>query len=256
MVDFNSLSQLPDERYSGIGWQADELMPGYVAVFDALPLTYQSDMPCYCSPLKLMEAMGCGVVPVVPGLGDLADVVNHGKTGLVFKAGDEEQLLQHLESLITDRDLLESIGRQAAIEARQHSWARIAEHVLESIVQKGGKSSGEVLQLAFKELKNVNLDVDLVRRVAIERAGAIHIEVHQADKQRFFLYDDNQFQELQAGRDAKIPLVKNLEGSGFTSAHTIISYRPGRRIVLDCREGVRVGIIKAYKKRKTALAAD
>lgn len=254
--DFNSLGRLPADRYTRIGWQPHELMPGYVAIFDALPLTYQSDMPCYFSPLKLMEAMGCGVVPVVPGLGDLADVVNHGKTGLVFKAGDEEQLLQHLESLITDRDLLETIGRQAAIEARQHSWASIAEHVLESTVQKGGKNSGEVLQLAFRKLKNVNLGVDLVRRVAIERAGAIHIEVHQADKQRFFLYDDNQFQELQVGQDAKIPLVKNLKDRGFASAHTIISYRPGRRIVLDCTGGTQAGIIKAYKKRKTALAAE
>lgn len=130
--DFDGLKHLPDNRYTRVEWQPHRDIPRYVAAFDMLPLTYQADMPCYFSPLKLMEAMACGVVPLVPDLGDLPDAVAHRETGLVYKAGNEEQLLEQLESLISDKALLESIGRRAATEASRHSWARIAGYVLES----------------------------------------------------------------------------------------------------------------------------
>ena len=89
-------------------------------------------MPCYFSPLKLMEAMACGVVPLVPDLGDLSATVKHGATGLVYPAGDAEQLLEKIRRLIADKALLEGMGRRAAIEAGRHSWERIARNVLES----------------------------------------------------------------------------------------------------------------------------
>ena len=127
---FEGLERVPQNRYTRVEWQPHEEIPRYVAAFDALPLTYQADMPCYFSPLKLMEAMGCGVVPLVPGIGDLPNVIRHGQTGLVYEAGNEDQLLKQMESLIADKDLVEKIGRQAALEARRHSWTRIADHAL------------------------------------------------------------------------------------------------------------------------------
>ncbi len=130
--DFDGLEDLPDNRYTRIKWQPHQEIPQYVAAFDVLPLTYQADLPCYFSPLKLMEAMACGVVPLVPDLGDLPDAVTHRETGLVYKAGDEQQLLEQLESLITDKTSLESIGQRAAAEASRHSWIRIADYALES----------------------------------------------------------------------------------------------------------------------------
>lgn len=130
--DFDELDQIPENRYTRVEWQPHKEIPRYVAACDVLPLTYQADMPCYFSPLKLNEAMACGVVPLVPNLGDLPDAVKHLKTGLIYKAGDQEQLLKQLESLIADRDLLENLGREAAKEASQHSWKMIAHHVLEA----------------------------------------------------------------------------------------------------------------------------
>ena len=130
--DFEELRQLPENRYTRVEWQPHKEIPRYVAACDVLPLTYQADMPCYFSPLKLTEAMACGVVPPVPDLGDLPVAVKHLETGLVYKAGDNNQLLKQLESLIANQDLLESLGRQAANEARRHSWDLIADHVLGS----------------------------------------------------------------------------------------------------------------------------
>ena len=129
--DFDDLERLPEDRYTRVPWQAHEDVPGYVAAFDVLPLTYQPDMPCYFSPLKLMEAMACGVVPVVPDLGDLPDVVDHCRTGLVYRAGEGKQLRMLLQSLITDRAKLERVGLASAREAERHSWAHIANHALQ-----------------------------------------------------------------------------------------------------------------------------
>lgn len=133
--DFKCLERLPSDQYTRVKWQPHKEIPRYVAAFDALPLTYQPDMPCYFSPLKLMEAMACGVVPLVPDLGDLPDVVQHGHTGLVYSAGNRDQLQQQLESLIADKSMLADMGGSAAIEASRHSWTRIAAFALEAVVQ-------------------------------------------------------------------------------------------------------------------------
>lgn len=128
--DFDSLKRLPGDRYTRIQWQPHHEIPRFVAAFDTLPLTYHADIPCYFSPLKLMEAMACGVVPLVPDLGDLPETVKHQRTGLVYKAGDQEQLQQQLQLLINDKALLDILGRHAANEASRHSWGRIAGEVL------------------------------------------------------------------------------------------------------------------------------
>ena len=130
--DVDELGQLPANRYTQVEWQPHKEIPRYVAACDVLPLTYQADMPCYFSPMKLTESMACGVVPLVPNLGDLPDAVKHQETGLVYKAGDEDQLLAQLESLISDHELLENLGREAAREASLHSWTLIASHVLKA----------------------------------------------------------------------------------------------------------------------------
>ncbi len=254
--DFESLACVPEDRYTQIGWQAHEMMPRYVAAFDVLPLTYQADMPCYFSPLKLMEAMGCGVVPVVPDMGDLPDIVTHQVTGLVYKAGDSAQLLQQLESLILDKHLQDTLGQRAATEAARHSWTNIAEHVLETAACCHREISSGALQSAFSKLRSIHIDEQQVRRVAVEKQGAIHLEVRQAGRQRYFVYQAAELSELQAGSDSKIPFALRWRESNFAKNHAIISYRPGRRMVLGSEMEDQTHVIKAYRKRKTAQAAE
>ena len=139
--EFSELQRLPEERFTRIGWRPHEEIPGYVAAFDALPLTYQPDMPCYFSPLKLREAMACGVVPLVPALGDLPLSVEHGKTGIVYSAGDGEQLLEQLELLVADSYKCGELGRNASVEAARHSWDRIAAYALDSAMATGAREN-------------------------------------------------------------------------------------------------------------------
>jgi len=138
--DFDEVlkDRIPADRVTRVGWVDHEEVGSYVATFDALPLTYAPDTPCYFSPLKLTEAMACGVVPLVPQLGDLTTVVEDGVSGIVYDGSDLSSLRSALERLIHDLSLRKSLSQQAVRCAESHSWARIAEFVLEN----GQTSSG------------------------------------------------------------------------------------------------------------------
>jgi len=116
-----------------VGWVPHEEVGHYVACFDALPLTYARDEPCYFSPLKLLEAMACGAVPLVPDLGDLAQTVEFGRTGVLYRAGDYDALVRELEQLARDEERRVLLGAAAAHAARRRSWTGIAANVLETV---------------------------------------------------------------------------------------------------------------------------
>jgi len=138
--EFSELATLPAHCHTRIGWQPHDAMPAFVAAFDALPLTYQPDVPCYFSPLKLMEAMACGVIPVVPGMGDLASVVEHGKTGLVYEPGNSNALVESLAGMAADPKLRKTMGRLAASKASEHSWKGIASAILQRVIEPRSRS--------------------------------------------------------------------------------------------------------------------
>lgn len=102
-----------------------------VAAFDALPLGYGADAPFYFSPLKLLEAMACGAVAIVPDLGDLPELVERGRAGLVYRAGSVEELARALERIVRDGQLRARLGARAVEIAADHSWTAIARAALE-----------------------------------------------------------------------------------------------------------------------------
>jgi len=123
-----------------------------------------------------------------------------------------------------------------------------------NIEQKSGQPS--VLRQALAKLQGLQLDNEQVKRVAVGRQGVLHIEVHEADAQRFFVYEANGLRELQPENDPKIPLLAKLREDDFAAEHTLISYRPGRRIVLGPVRGRHDTIVKGYRKHQAALPAE
>lgn len=129
--EFSALSELSASNYTRLPWVDHEQIPALIGRFDALPLTYPPDTPCYFSPLKLAEAMACGAVPVVPDLGDLASAVAHGRNGMVYPAGDLDALVGALASLIENPSLKSALAEAAARSAREQGWDRIARRILD-----------------------------------------------------------------------------------------------------------------------------
>lgn len=137
--EFSELARLPTGSYTRKDWIEHQELPAYISSFHALPLTYSPQTPCYFSPLKLMEAMACGVVPVVPKLGDLPVIVNDGVNGLVYPAGDSEALIERLVSLISDRGLHQEMSLEAAAAAHAYEWKGIARNALEHLELSTGE---------------------------------------------------------------------------------------------------------------------
>lgn len=105
-------------------------MPLLVACFDILPLAYALDAGFYFSPLKLLEAMACGVVPVVPDLGELPELVGNGAAGLVYPAGSTPALVAALELLIGDEARRARLAAHCITLAQRRSWTAIASEAL------------------------------------------------------------------------------------------------------------------------------
>jgi glycosyltransferase involved in cell wall biosynthesis len=127
------LAYVPRElraRVHVTGWLDAEALGAHVAAFHVLPLTYAADAPCYFSPLKLLEAMACGVVPIVPELGDLPAAVGHGRAGVVVRPGDARALADAIAGLIEWPDVRERLAREAQRVAGRRSWVTVAREIL------------------------------------------------------------------------------------------------------------------------------
>ena len=124
------------EYVTRVPWVDHADIASYVACFDALPLTYHSDAPCYFSPLKLAEAMACGVVPIVPDIGDLTRVVEHERNGLVFDCENLDAFTRCVGRLVENREDHRRLSLGAVETAVSMSWNRIASFILERVAAR------------------------------------------------------------------------------------------------------------------------
>jgi glycosyltransferase involved in cell wall biosynthesis len=130
--DFGShwRGRLPEEHVTHRPWAEQAKAARIVACFDVLPLCYAAGEACYFSPLKLLEGMAVGAVPVVPALGDLPRSVRHEHDGLVYPAGYQAAFVAELERLALDPALRARLGRAARATAESHTWKDVARAVL------------------------------------------------------------------------------------------------------------------------------
>ena len=126
----------PAARFTHIPWVLHAEVGQYVATFDALPLTYAREAPCYFSPLKLAEAMACGVVPVYPPLGDLDRVLRDGENAVAYTPGDARSLAGALRDLAADPERRARLASAAVAAAREMGWERIAASALEGLAPR------------------------------------------------------------------------------------------------------------------------
>lgn len=101
--------------------------------FDAAlaPYPEPSGHSFYFSPLKLFEYMACAVPVVGARIGQIAEVVSDGETGLLYPPGELDGLTAACERLLADPPLRERLGRAGAEHVRsRYTWegnaARVA----------------------------------------------------------------------------------------------------------------------------------
>jgi glycosyltransferase involved in cell wall biosynthesis len=69
---------------------------------------------CYeCAPMTVIEAFACGLPVIASNIGSVPEFVEHGRTGLLFRPGDAEDLARQVRWTIEHPDRL-ALMRQAA----------------------------------------------------------------------------------------------------------------------------------------------
>ena len=115
------------DRVTFAGLVGRDRIARYVAAFDIALLPRCVE---YCSPLKLFEYMAAGKPTVAAAIGQIEEVIEHGKTGLLYPSGDHEQLAQGLASLLYSPELSSAIGTAAREKIlTDYTWKAIASRV-------------------------------------------------------------------------------------------------------------------------------
>lgn len=109
--------------------RAAEILSGFDIALAPYPPT---EHEFYFSPLKLFEYLACGLPVAAARLGQIAEVVRDGETGLLYPAGDVAALTAACDRLLSEPALRRRLGQAAAREIRDrytwdHNAARVAE---------------------------------------------------------------------------------------------------------------------------------
>jgi len=75
-------------------------------------------------PCAMMEAMSCGMLVVVPDVGNIRDVIAHGVNGMLFKKNDSETFFEYLKEALTHYERFDEVRKKAREKIVQdHSFS-------------------------------------------------------------------------------------------------------------------------------------
>ena len=113
---------LPHEEMSELIRQFDIALAPYPVL----------DHVFYFSPLKLFDYMACGVPVVAAAVGQIAEVIRDGDTGLLYPPGDLDALTAACTRLLADSALRQRLGEAAAAAVHaNYTWMRNATRIVE-----------------------------------------------------------------------------------------------------------------------------
>ncbi len=92
--------------------------------------------------LALMEAQACGLPVVASGVGGILSLIQDGKTGILVKPEDVEELSQAIIKLIENKSLARSLGQAASDHAHQHYSCEIMGRKTMGLYEQFVKKSG------------------------------------------------------------------------------------------------------------------
>ena len=90
----------------------------------------------------VQEAQASGVPVVAPAAGGPLDLVEPGRTGLLYDPGDRSSLRTTVADLVADAELRGSLARQALEGVRTRSWSTVVDELIEvhyaAVLGRGG----------------------------------------------------------------------------------------------------------------------
>ena len=115
-------------------------VPRFLAAMDVVVVPYSNEGESYFSPLKLFEAMAMAKPIVGARVGQVAEVLTHGETGLIYEPGNADDLSARIGEVLDMPDRGAALGmaarRQAeATQTWDHNAHRITA-VAQSLLQR------------------------------------------------------------------------------------------------------------------------
>lgn len=104
-----------------LGKKNQDSLPYYYSAAEAVivPSQYES------FGMVALEAMACGKPVVASQIGGLAYLVQDGVTGFTVPVDDPKELANRIETLLSNPELKEHMGEQAAALAQEYAWEKI-----------------------------------------------------------------------------------------------------------------------------------
>ena len=115
------------------GALAHEDIPQYLAAMDAAVAPYPALDNFYFSPLKLFEYMAAGRAVIASRVGQAAEVVVDGVTGLLFEPGDRADLVRSIARLRDNAALRKELGQKASAACSKRTWTHNAAEVVDRV---------------------------------------------------------------------------------------------------------------------------
>jgi len=113
------------------GSVAPHEVPGLLASMDVAVAPYAPRPQFYFSPLKIYEYMAAGLPIVASKVGQVAETLRHGESGLLCPAGDAGCMAEALGRLAADPALRVRLGTKAREQVLAgHTWRRVADRIL------------------------------------------------------------------------------------------------------------------------------
>lgn len=117
-----------------------ERVPLFLGAMDVAVAPFHPMDDFYFSPIKLFEYMAAGRCTIASNLGQMADVIDDGRNGLLFPAGDENALYEAMNRTRVTPDLRKRLGAEGRrmVHAR-FTWteaARVTTAVLDTAIER------------------------------------------------------------------------------------------------------------------------
>jgi glycosyltransferase involved in cell wall biosynthesis len=106
----------------------------------------------YFSPLKILDAMACGVANVASDIGQIPELLRHGETGFLVPPGDADALAAALRRLADEPAYRQRLGRAALAEARErHAWPSRAVEITDIAMEDAVGAPLDVTAVAMED---------------------------------------------------------------------------------------------------------
>ncbi|HVN28311.1 MAG TPA: glycosyltransferase family 4 protein [Candidatus Binataceae bacterium] len=104
------------DHFRFVGWVDHESVPDYINLSDAVVMPSQSE----AAALVYLETMACARLLIASDIPGAREIIRDGKTGLLFRMGDNDDLTAKLVLAAVDPGLRQRIGRAACDAAKAH----------------------------------------------------------------------------------------------------------------------------------------